>query len=260
MEQDIEITMTQGVNALPGSTTRSVTEMTNRIESVDNEGVASATGTLDRMMVSTKAGNVNILFDSASDAEPEGFSAEIGKMLSPMIGKPMTQKMAPGGKVFDVQIPDEMLDGIKNANPMFASMFNKQTIEEMSTKGSLDFPSSNPAVGEKWEVIAEVKSGMAPVTTKNQYEYLGVADIDDQPLHVVKVDISMSFPDGINGVSVDVIDESSRGYFYFDGINGMLKKSSVDQDVTTQIGGPAGSLVQNLKQKMTMDVTDDGQD
>ena len=252
MEQDIKITLTQGANAMPGSTTRSVTEMTTRVESVDDEGVASATCKLDRMIASTTAGNVKMLFDSASDAKLEGFSAEIGKILTPMIGKPMTQKMAPSGKVFDVQVPEEMLDGIKNANPIFASMFNKQTIEEMSANGAVDFPSTNPAVGEKWEVVSEIKSGAAPVTTKNQYEYLGVAEIDGQPLHVLKVNISMSFPNGISGMPVDITAESSHGYFYFDGVNGMIKKSSVDQDVTMQFGG---AIVQNLKQIMTMELT-----
>ncbi len=255
MDQQIEISMSQGANKMPGSTTHSVTEMTTRIESVDDEGVATASGTIDRMMVSTSAGGIKMSFDSASNEEPAGMSAEIARMLAPMVGKAMTQKMMPSGRVFDVQVPEEMMDGVKSANPMMASMFSKQTIEEISTKGSLDFPSPNPAVGEKWEVVVEVQNGPAPVTTKNNYEYLGVTDLDGQPLHVIKVDIGMSFPNGIGGMDVDITREASHGYFYFDGVGGMLKKSSVDQDVTMQINAGDTPLIQVLKQKLTMDIT-----
>ena len=72
--------------------TKAINDMSLTITSVDEEGVATATNTIDRMVMNTQNPAMSFEFDSDNEDDGDDLSAQIGKMIRPMIGQPITQK------------------------------------------------------------------------------------------------------------------------------------------------------------------------
>lgn len=263
-EQVLKIKIVQDVNMsvdvngqLQEMVNNGVNELTQKVESVDSEGVASVSIVIDRMIVETEAPGVNMLIDTDNEEDYDETSAQIANVLFPMIGKSISQKMAPNGQISEVKIPEGMLDGIENGGAGMGQMFNEESIKEITSKSSLVFPENKLSVGDKWDDEATMSMGGANVTTETSYEYLGVADVEGTPLHIIKGKVKMSFPDGVQGMDVDVVDEDSSFIFYFDGNKGRLTKSELDQNMTMEIPFGAQVISQTLNQKMKMEITDE---
>jgi Family of unknown function (DUF6263) len=235
--------------------TKSLTEISTRVDSVSDDGVASLTCTIDRMVTSSgMEEDTMFTFDSADERTPSGQAAVLFRLLRPMIGNPMKQKMNSSGKISDVEVPESMLAGVDPNVPQMAAMLNKKSIEDMASAGSTEFAKPNPDVGETWESTAEVTSGGAQIVMKTTFEYLGVADVNGRPLHVIKSRINMTFPEGISGQPVDVVDEDTSGLLWFDGVAGRLARSEMNQNVKMKIGRGPSTIEQGLKQTMIVEV------
>ena len=63
----------------------------------------------------------------------------------------------------------------------------------------------------------------------------------------------MSFPDGVNGVDIDIAEENSTVLFYFDGNAGRLIKSDMNQHVVMEIAAGPQTITQTIKQKVTVE-------
>lgn len=235
--------------------TKSLTEISTRVDSVSDDGVGSLTCTIDRMVTSSGMEEDNMFtFDSADDRVPSGQAAVLFRLLRPMIGNPMKQKMNSLGKISDVEVPESMLAGVDPNVPQMAAMLNKKSIEDMASAGSTEFAKPNPDVGETWESTAEVTSGGAKIVMKSTFEYLGVADVNGRPLHVIKSRVNMTFPEGSSGQPVDVVDEDTSGLLWFDGVAGRLARSEMNQNVKMKIGRGPSTIEQSLKQTMIVEV------
>ena len=255
MNQNTDIEMDLGGQAM-GTTTTAVNELSLTIGSVDADGVASATNTIDRMVISTKTPMMSFEFDSNNEEDGEGPAASIAQAIRPMIGQPMTQKMKPNGEISDVQIPEEALEGIAGGNPQMAGMFSEKTLEDMATKSSLVFSEPVQEIGATWNVAETIDMGEIKVSTSTEYTYRGVADIEGKPMHVIEGDVTMDFPNGgTGGADVEITDQDSKITFYFDGVAGRMVKSELDQNVSMSITAAGQKIAQELKQTMTMTIT-----
>lgn len=263
MDQSVAMSMD-----IPGQPThhtsqRAVTEMTQQILDVDAEGTASATSTIDRMSLVMDVGGQKMEFDTSSDEEPTGPMAEVVALLKPMIGKAISQDMAASGKVSNVSIPDGMLDA-GSGNPIAAALMNKKSLEDMTTRSALEFPSENPEVGTTWQNVAELDMGGAmKVLNTTTYTYVGVKEGQDGPLHVIEATLNQTFPNGgAPGVDIKIVREDSKAIFYFDGVQGLMRGTELDQDMMMQITAPGQTLQQRIQQTMktTFEVKSDATD
>jgi len=249
-EQNTSMSMT--INDQPFKTAnKNVNEMTLAIGEVSSDGTAKATASLDRMMMDMDANGQKMSFDTADEAgEAIGPMAEVANMIRPMIGKLISQEMSASGKVSNVNVPDDMLPDA--ANPIAAGMLNKKSLEEMSSRGSLEFPVSKMDMGHTWQIKADMEMGPAKVTTTTDYKYLGVKEGPDGPLHVFEGRISMQFPQGVAGSTIDVVDEDSKATFYFDGVKGRLHGTELAQNMKMKISAGGQSSEQHVVQSMKM--------
>ncbi|MEM7784685.1 MAG: DUF6263 family protein [Planctomycetota bacterium] len=254
MDQKVTMNMDMGFQKMEMQN-NGITEMTMVVKSVDENGVALTENTIDRMMVETKAPGADIKFDTASTEEGSDQAAALSGVLTPMIGKAISQKMAPNGKISDVEVPEGMLSGVKT-NPMMAQMFNENTMKEMTSKASVAFPNEQMKIGDEWTQSMELMMGPANVVSDNSYTYLGVTELNGTPVHVISGKVEMAFPDGIQGMDVDIPEQDSTIKFYFDGNKGRMVKTTLDQNVSMEISGGGQNLSQILKQKMTLDISD----
>lgn len=255
MKQDVTMDIDAGPQQMQMSN-GGINEMTMMVTAVDADGVATTKNTITRMMMESDTPMGDMKYDSDSNEQLDGQAEQIAAALEPMIGVAITQKMHPSGKISDVQIPDEVLEGIGAGNPAVASMFNEDSLKELTSKSSLIFPDETPTAGSTWKNEAEVAMGPATVRTETTYTYLGVTDLDGRPVHVIKGVVVMEFPDGIQGMEVDISDEDSTAMFFFDGVQGRLVKSTVNQKVTMEIDAGVQTIVQKLNQKVEMNMTE----
>ena len=251
-DQDTTIAMELGGQPF-NTKTKAMNELSLTINSVDEEGVASATSTIDRMVISTDAPMVSIEFDSNNDDDGEGPAAQIAQMIRPMVGLAMTQKMRTNGEAFDVDIPAEALKGMK-ANPQVGAMFSKKTLEDMTTNGNLVFPEPNIEVGHSWTVAQTMDLGAMSANTSTEYTYRGVADVDGKPMHIVTGDLTMDFPDA-GGPDIEITDQDAVITFYFDGIAGRMVKSELDQNMNMVVQAGDQKINQEISQTMIMTMT-----
>ncbi len=261
---ELNVNMVQSTNIVMNisgqeivSRTEATNAMTLSVESVDADGVATVSNMITRMVVDTEGQGASIKFDSDEEAAPEGASAEFEKMLRPMIGHAMSQKMSPNGKVFDVTIPKEMLDGIKNANPMMGQMFSEKSLQEMATKGSMAFPEDinenlPQKVGTSWNAEEVMEMGPMKISTATEYVYKGVAELDQKPVHVIEGDVTMEFLEGALGADITITEQDATIMFYFDGNAGRLVKSVLQQNVDMEIKAGPQKIDQTLTQSMIL--------
>ena len=256
MLSDQTVSMSMELENRPMKTVnQSINEMTLTIDDVDGEGIAKAAATIVRMTMNLEANGQRFSFDSADEADQVfGPMKEISKMIRPMIGKKMTQDMSPTGKISNVNVPEEMLPA--NDNPMIAAMLNKKNLEEMSTRGSMEFPKPKLELGHTWQVKADLDMGMMKVAMKTDYTYLGVKEGPDGPLHVFEGKISMSFPQGAAGANVDIVHENSTGTFVFDGVRGLMRSSELHQDMALKIFAGGQTMQQQVLQTMQVSFSD----
>ncbi len=239
---------------LMNTKTKALNELSLTIESIDEKGVASATNTIDRMLVSTESPMISFEFDSDSDDDGDGPGAELAKTIRPMVGQPISQKMRTDGKIFDVKIPVELLKGLKG-NPMAAAMFSEKNFQDMVSKASLVFPKPNLDVGHAWTVTETMDMGPMKINTSTAYTYKGVADVDGKPLHVVVGKVTMDFAKG-GQAEVDIESQDSTVTFFFDGVAGRTVKSELDQKMDMMIETGAQDISQKITQKLIMTVSD----
>ena len=158
--------------------------------------------------------------------------------------------MTTSGKVTDVEVPDSMLPANNPANPLAASMLNRKSLEEMTTRSSLFFPEASPKVGFSWQQVSDLEMGPARVKTTQDCAYWGVQDRPQGPVHGIEGKITIAFPENVVGSKVTVVHQDSVARFYFDGRRGYLVQSELKQDMKLQISGAGQTLEQHLVQTM----------
>ena len=94
-------------------TTTQTMDLTLKVESVDEQGTATLTQTIERIrMKMQSAQGVLMEFDSAAGKEPEGMAKMLSPMLDAMIKKPIHMQLTTRGEVRDMKLPQGMLEGM----------------------------------------------------------------------------------------------------------------------------------------------------
>lgn len=253
MVQDIEMTFSAAIRNIESSS-RITTDTTVHVHSVDEQGVAEATSLIERISLTTQAPGLNLEFDSDANTRPTGPSAEIAQMMRPLIGAGIDQKMTPDGKIEDVVIPDKALQGFENATPLLGSLFTRDSLEQMITQSSIEFPEPRPETGYTWETDRKLKMGPAPVSRKTTWTYLGVTDLAGKPVHRIQGQIEIDFPEGVEGTTVTVSDDKAVVDIWFDGVAGQLVRSRLNHQTRMSFETGTQTMEQSIRQSMNLEV------
>lgn len=233
----MKMTMKFDSAAAPVTTTATqVSEMSWVIESVDADGVASVTQTIDRMqmkMISPQG--VMIDYDSSGNGETGGMSKMLAPLLEAMVNKPISLKVDPRGQQSDVQVPQSMIDGA-NKIPGLGSMLSGDTIGQMSGLGTL--PKDAVSEGDVWTNEREISLptiGKMEVLAK--FEYLGKETRDGRELEKIRptqhMDISPAKEAA--GGAAKITDQSVSGTTYFDNVAGRFAEAEMTSTMKMEI-------------------------
>lgn len=254
-QQSMTMKMDLGAQQLT-SVTNNATQTTWHIQNIDSEGLAKSEMTIDRMTMKLDNNGTVIKYDSDSDSDSdeaqEGLLADLAASLDVIIGRSISYKVSPQGRVSDVQVPDDMFG--ENQNAALLSIMNPQTIAELTKNSTLFFPNPRPQIGDVWEDSSVIDMDMFEVTSRVQYQYLGVEDQPAGPVHVIGITIDQNFSDS-GGVEVEIVSQESNSKVYFDGIKGYLVGSHLAQDIRMNISVAGQVIDQQIQQQTQVKVT-----
>ena len=265
--EKMQYTMTQTMNmemSLGGRDVKNQVEqeleMVNTTLEVDDQGVATIRQEIRRLVMTMQLpGGQKVKIDSAAEEEPED---EISKAMLPLIkkltGAKFTFKMAPTGKISDLEAPDDLFKGDKTpVGQMFSKMFTKDSLNQIITQGSPVFPEKALEVGDKWQQNYGLKNPIGlQQSVDNTFTYLGPGEGDDASLHKIGLELLMEFVGAEeDGPKVEIANQDSRGAIFFDAAAGRLVRSSIDQSMDMKIAVGGFEADQKIRNQMSVKVT-----
>ncbi len=147
-------------------------DMSQKVESVDAEGTASVTQTIERIrMKMVLPQGQGLDYDSASDKAPVGLATKLAPIFGAMVKQPIKVKITPRGTTRDIKLPEGMLDQIKKGMGQVADMFSDDSFRQMANLAVL--PEEPVAPGKSWSHQTTLKNpmlGKASVDTTFRYE------------------------------------------------------------------------------------------
>jgi len=205
--------------------------MTQKIESVDPQGVASITQTIDRVqMKMTSPQGIGMDYDSASGKPPEG----LAPMFEAMVKKPFTLKVDPQGKVSEMKLPQGFLESVnKIAGNQMGGLFSEEGMQQMTGQGMAVLPEKPVSPGDTWSnTLAMSMPALGKMTAKFTFRYEGTEKRDGKQLEKIATTMEMDIvPDKEKPqpFQIKITDQKIQGTSYFDNEAGQL--------VETKTGG-----------------------
>ena len=232
---------------VPHDTTMWITWVVEQIQEDDSILLSQ---TIDRITVMIEVpGQGKMSYDSSQQQVAQGPAQTIALMMQPMVGAKLTQTMNRRGKVLDVVIPDEALQGFRR-NPMLAQLMSDEIMKDMFTKSAPEFPEEALARGQEWNTNQETKSPLGVMKIQNTFTYQGQENRDGRQLDRVGSTANIEMGDApaqAVGATVNLVDQESAGVLFFDNQAGYLVESRMVQNMTMDVALLGNTVRQKLE-------------
>ena len=249
--QDVEMKMNQKI------------EMLQKVQAVDSAGVASISQKITRIrMEMTGPPGTAMKYDSAEKKKPEGPIAQIAPLFKTLTRAEFKVKMAPSGKLVEVEVPTEFFDKLKETpgGNLLQGMFNKDSFKQMLMQAATTFPTTPVDEGDTWTNSFALDNPLGKQNVETKYSYQGEETVDGKALDKIGVVIKMNFGKIKNpvlaGATVEVKKQDSKGTMYFDNTRGQMVKTHIDQNMEMEITVGDNTISQLLKMKIDVTITD----
>jgi hypothetical protein len=227
-------------------------DMSQKVESVDDEGTASVTQTVERIrMTMTLPQGQGVDYDSASDKAPEGLAAKLAPVFGAVVKQPIKVKITSCGTTRDLKLPEGMLEQMKKGLGPVAEMFSDDSFRQMANLAVL--PEEPVVPGKTWSHQATLKNAMfgkAQVDTTFRYE--GEEDRGGKPLEKIASTMKMQFGEKIGQANIAVKQQDNRGTIYFDNTAGRIIESTGKTRMKIEISIAGMKLDQDMEMTIEM--------
>lgn len=249
---------------LPGNTVetrmKQLIDLTWEIKSVEPDGSARLTHTIDRMrMYMDGPGTNRFEFDSKVSSIPSSGMAPVARMIKNVIGVPIELTMSPRGEVTDVKISDKLLDSLKLPGPngqAVAGMFSEETFKNMASQGMVVFPSEALAAGKAWTASRTVDAPtLGKMRIDTTYTLKGPPEGDAKSPGLQQIDAALEVklePSARSPVSVSVEQQNNAGQYLFDTNRGQMTSSSIKQAMKLGLMTGNQQFTQEVESSVTM--------
>jgi hypothetical protein len=239
------------------------TDVTWSIKSVDSEGVAEMTQTIDRIRMKMETPFGSLDYDSKDSKNAEGQFGEImGPILSLMAGAEMTMKMEPNGTVRDVKLPEKLVESLRT-NPalaQFGSMFSEDGIKQMTQggAGSLGaFPKGGVSKGQTWDKKAEMKNPFGNIVVSTVSTYVGPDTRNGAKVEKIDLKMTQTIEPAPGGMfEIKITSQDSSGSAYFDNSVGRLVAQELKQKMKMEIEFMGNVIEQDAETVMSIKLSD----
>jgi hypothetical protein len=237
-----------------------VLDVTWQVGSVDADGKAKITQTIDRVRFTLSGQGSKVNFDSKVGKMPDDpFAKQVGPPLAALAGAEITLTLDPQGNVSDFKAPDAFLKRLKGfqVGVEMGEFFSEDGLRRMLCQLLPVLPKEETDNGKTWNNRFELKSMMGTLKVNNKYTYEGPTAAGDKKLEKIAlaprftlyIDLS-SFPDPKPTNVGKVRKQEAKGSALIDNEAGRLVESSLTQEL--EIGSEGGPMTRKTKSTFTM--------
>jgi RNA polymerase sigma factor (sigma-70 family) len=230
-------------------------DLTWKVASVDSDGNARMTLTLDRFRYVEDNFPGRVEFDSRKHRNPVGVPASV-RILSAVLkahaGAAFTCAVSPRGEVSAFKVPKKVADAVKGT-PGVQALYSVESFrQQLAYPGSVVLPRDPVSRGTGWSEKTDltVAGGHAAVIVETKATYQGGADREGKQLEAIALQptataVTRSPTTGLSPFALK--GHAGKGSILFDNDNGRLVESEVSQEVDFESGGPSQPVVWKVK-------------
>ena len=215
--------------------------MSWRVTTVDDDGVASLVQTLDRIrlqaQVPTPTGAREVDLDTGDSQGLKGLAKQLYQLVSPLIGTEALVRIDPRGKIVSVEIPPESIEILRHApaSMQIRNVLTPEGIKQLFGLATVELPDANLDEQPAWTVRNEVTSALGHFEQTLEY----TARRDDQASGFVIDMVNQLHP----ATDEEAKDEPAastlkrfvgRGTYHFDTDQGILSDGSVTTELESE--------------------------
>jgi hypothetical protein len=233
---------------------KQTSDMTWVVDSVDEDGNAQITQTIQRVRVVESAQGEEQTFDS-DEKKPEGGDEAPADLRSIVVNQPVHLTINERGKVIDVRPSDKLAAKLKQSPPgPLAAMFSRDSLKQQASTNTLELPADPISRGSTWQqqtTVSDPMSGRQTLVTT--YRYDGTEERDGQKLDKISASTKVS-PAGNQGAAqrVTIKDQKSNGVIWFDRAVGRIHEMEMTTKVVREVSLGTNMIEDTMTTKMHM--------
>jgi RNA polymerase sigma factor (sigma-70 family) len=249
VEKEMETTTTAAGNERTVTTTQTY-DMTWKVTTVDTDGKATLTQTIDRIRFVMDSGLPGkIEFDSRKHKNPKGIGSQIlAPGLKVLAGSRFTCTVSPRGEISNFKVPKKVLDAVKKMRGGRA-LFSPESFQQLVSQASFVLPTGPVRQGGSWNQKADSKmAGPARMTVDARATYQGKADQGGKKLDKIILTLTAKVAGAGGGLGQFTLkNQDGKGTIFFDNARGRLVESQAGQDLHLEFNPGAQAIVVDVK-------------
>ncbi|HEV3002849.1 MAG TPA: hypothetical protein VGX78_00240 [Pirellulales bacterium] len=221
------------------TTVKQTFDVTWKVNSVDDQGVAELTRTVERVRINAEGppeAGPPVAFDSSK----KGMDPRMVESFKPLLKQPFVMKIDPQGVISDVKVPDSTKEALKGP-PAPNGASTEDAFKEMLAADTVEFPAKGLTRGSHWQHTSETQMPFGKQKVTTTYTYAGPAKHEGHELDKIDMKVHMELLDADRGAKgrpepkPKIVSQESGGVIYFDGEKGRLVSSQMKNTVETEV-------------------------
>jgi hypothetical protein len=235
---------------------KQTSNMTWVVDSVDEDGNAHITQTMERIRVASSARGQEQTFDSDEEKLDETATEPLGFLVN----QPVHLTIDPRGKVVDVRPSAKLAEKLKQPQQgPLAAMFSPESLKQMANTNTVEFPSEPVSRGTTWQQQVSVRDPVAGrQTLVTTYRYDGSEERDGQTVDKISATAKLAPADNQAAAQrVTIKDQKSNGVIWFDRSVGRIHEMEMTSKLVREVSLGANKLEETVTTKMQMRLVDE---
>jgi len=253
VQQDMKISIDYNGQEI-GSSMRQIIDTTwlaNGVDRLGNIRVAQRINRIQIRLDGTPAGRIE--FDTAAKGQADPKLQAMKTVFDQLLATEINTTMGPTGKIVKIDVPQKLLDTLKNAPGVGAAGFTEESLKQMFNQSGVVMPKTPINVGGKWTAANEVTMPAGRMVFNSMLTYRGLQDFEGR--RYARIDLKPSVqmvPDPESPVQVKVKSAAGQGAVLFDYERGNIKRTKMTSRIVMTVTQQGESIDQNIDQTVEM--------
>ncbi|QDU96669.1 DUF6263 family protein [Lignipirellula cremea] len=217
-------------------------DMQWKVDSVDNDGVASITQTIRRIVLRMNTPEAGAAaYDTASPDQAEGAADQLAA-VSALIGASLQVTMTPRGELTTVKLSPQASEAVQRAARAgkLKSLLSAESLAQLLRQSLIVLPEQAVNSGDSWTADAQVASPVGRLQQSNKYTYMGETTVDEMAYDLIEVASTVELRDppaggeNVPSSGLKVTSQEQTGKLLFDSTAGRFARVEIQQKLTSE--------------------------
>ena len=215
--------------------------------------------TISRLAINGKRGaNVVVALDTDKKPTRTLVDAErdLYKAITALVGQTFVVEMTARGKINDVQIPEKMLDALRDvpASMRIRQIFTDEGYKEIFGKATLQFPEEQVEADHSWQETETIESQAGQFEIKHTYTIN--KSLSDQSAQIdVASQVTALPPSDPEAQPMTVKSQSASGKIVFDRQQGLITSATMKTNLVTEKPYQKETITSTINSEITLTIT-----